>query len=126
MRRLIAVIGVGVAVVASYAYQARAGFKSNNTVSISGNSAFGSLGAARNSADGNQYIGCDYWIYGNLYCRARNSANVVVSCSSGDPEFISLSHSINGDSWVNFNSNASGICTYLEVDNGSWYMPKSL
>jgi hypothetical protein len=127
MRPWFAVIGVGVAVVATYAYQARAGYKTSNSsrVHVYSNRADGALGATRNSSDVTEYIGCEMYTYGTLYCRASDAGANTVSCWTSDPEFIALGRSINIDSWVEFDFDANGTCNFLVVDKGSWYPGKN-
>jgi hypothetical protein len=82
----------------------------------------GSLGAARYSSDGTQYIGCR--TYGGpgstvgMACQATDASGSTRLCSSNDATLIALASRVNPTSllWVYF---TGGTCTYLEVDNSS-------
>lgn len=92
----------------------------------------GALGAARNSADANQLIGCEVVAYagstsewGNfVVCYARSAAGVYVSCFSTDPKLIATTRGLSGDGFMMFSWDESGRCTTLAVDAGSSYAPK--
>src|SRR3982750_4031802 len=59
--------------------------------------ATGDLGYARNSADSNQYIGCDATAtLGGCY--AVNSAGLYKSCTTTDPAMIEMILTLKGDS----------------------------
>lgn len=91
--------------------------------------AWGSMGAARNSADSNQSIGC--YVYGyetgvnRGTCVARTSASVMGVCHFyNKPQFERLLATISDDSRLEFSWDANSSCTQLRVDNFSYYEPK--
>jgi hypothetical protein len=91
--------------------------------------ALGSLGSARNSADGVQMIGCAVSANAGsaptLSCSATDSAGTVGSCVSSDQNLVQVLSSLQGDSWLKFTWDASGNCTFIQVQNNSTYAPKS-
>src|SRR5687767_14603019 len=80
-----------------------AGSKANHFVSISGLTAQGSLGGARNSADSVQQIGCSIHqgsIGGlahtdDVHCIAVTAAGAVLGCFTTNQEFFHVVDSIN-------------------------------
>jgi hypothetical protein len=123
--RLGFVIGLGLLV--ALAGSARAGAKHSVPVTVGSAYASGSLGTARNSSDGNQYIGCQ--VYGtssiNAYCYAADSAGHYLSCSTTTTAMVALAESLTSDSYLYFSVNSSGGCTYLVVQNSSDLAPKN-
>jgi hypothetical protein len=92
--------------------------------------AYGTLGAARNSSDAVQFISCDVHAYGdgtkNMSCAAKNTAGTYVYCTSTVAALVETARSLAGDSFVYFQWDASGACTYLGVGHSSEYAPKQL
>lgn len=123
-------IGVGLAAALASAV-AFAGFRVNWEVGVDtvSRNAWGSLGSARNSADGVQYIGCSVAVftYGtpSVYCSARNAAGTSVACASTDAAIVAQAQSIKGDSYLFFVWDEAGYCNYLYVDNVSHVAPKA-
>lgn len=108
---------------------------SNVTISFSGGNgtASGAMGYVRNSADTVQYIGCtlitsatasSFEVTRTVSCSARNSSNVVVSCVSTDGSLIDSVQALNSDSYITFQWNVDGRCTYLRAGTYSQYAPK--
>lgn len=118
----------GMAAAALIGTSAWAGFKSATEVNVSGNSAYGSLASARNSADGVQYIGCHLYTYNtgsaSVACYATSASGVQGSCSSTNALIVDAVRSMNGDSYILFRWDTAGACTYLVVSNASQYAPK--
>lgn len=110
---------------------AHAGEKRVNEVIISTATryAFGSIGAARNSTDVVQYIGCYTFAYSaggtTAYCSAKAKGGVTAVCSTTSPALISAVAGVNGDSAVSFYWDAAGNCTEIDVTNFSMYQPKN-
>ena len=110
-----------------------AGYKVTANVTVqSNNIAMGSMGSARNSADSLQYIGCEIYAsrsYSNLYCRARNSANVELNCWQDAAAFDDMRQvvsSITDGSWIRFDATDAAEptkCTFVHVINNSKYAP---
>jgi hypothetical protein len=91
--------------------------------------ASGSLGTARNSADGVQVIGCSLQAVSGvtgiyLTCHARDANGTGVNCSSTDEGFIKASYAVNGDSAIEFTWDRFFVCTSLSVNNWSSEEPK--
>jgi len=91
--------------------------------------AAGAMGTARNSQDGNQYIGCSLQGYaGNsatsLYCYAANSAGTYCGCLSSDPHLIAVAQSMTSDPYLYFGWDSTSTCTVLRVDENSYYPSK--
>jgi len=73
--------------------------------------AYGALGAAHNSADNTQYIGCDITGIGGfrtMTCSARDSQSNYVACYTQDAAEIDAGSNLTSNSWLYFN---------LEYDN---------
>jgi hypothetical protein len=90
--------------------------------------AYGSLGSARNSANINDLIDCSVYAFpsGITYagCRAVDAAGNFAYCYAGGASQVYAAISINSDSYIYFNYDSSGTCTYLSVTSGSQYEPK--
>lgn len=95
----------------------------------------GSLGAARNSNDTRQTIGCMAWDTMSLsdpdpdqgvliVCRAVNAAGVSFSCETTNPKFLRVVAGIGTDSWVSFAATPEGWCSRIQVENASRFEPK--
>ncbi|WP_224370650.1 hypothetical protein [Hyalangium versicolor] len=132
-------LGGALAVMMMVSPAAWAGSKSRTNVSIvfsgSGGSAQGLMGTARSSTDTYQFLGCAASVGGTpgtgtssawMTCSARNSSNVTVSCTSGNPAFIEALHSLNSDSYISFSWDGAGTCTALTVGTYSQYETKTL
>jgi hypothetical protein len=105
-----------------------AGKKYGNPVVINTTYKFwqGGIGAARNSPDTVQELGCQVQASTTLWmvCRARDAQNNFVSCFSTDPKFVSAAQSVNGDSHLNVMWDGTGKCTQVTVYNESTMEPK--
>jgi hypothetical protein len=105
-----------------------AGVDSPRFVIISGASASGSFGSARNSADSVQYMGCtvasDASGVSGAVCFARDSASVTRSCTTSVPEQMAIIRSLGSDSYLAFFWNSAGQCTSVSVYDGSNMQPK--
>ena len=129
-KKLVLLGGVLCLLVASK--QSEAGLKSNGNVSISttNRTASGSLGSARNSSDGVQYIECFVTAgtsgvaFGS--CAATNTSGTHVYCSSNSSGIIDQIRAMNGDDRVQFYYNASGECTLVTLTRSSRYAPKAV
>ncbi len=98
-------------------------------IDLANRRASGSLGGARNSIDAVQFLGCV--TTGNTNgaqtatCWAQNAAGTYISCLTTSPVLIDMARSLNGDSVLQFHWDATGQCTYLYIENDSYYAPKS-
>jgi hypothetical protein len=91
--------------------------------------AAGSLGSTRNTADTSSLLGCevesDNSGNGSFgFCSARNAAGTIGVCSTSSPELVAAMRSLNGDSFLEFEWDANGNCTFIEIDNGADLAPK--
>jgi hypothetical protein len=121
---MLAFAGVVLAAGTSYA-----GTKTSATVTVSTASryAYGSMASARSSSDANQYIGCVTQGHAGgailAVCSARNSAGVAASCSSTSSAVIQSVTNQTDHSWIRFEWDANGVCTFVTVNNSSQYAP---
>ena len=95
-----------------------AGAVSSSPVSISGNTASGSIHTARYSSDSVQSIGCGSY-GGSGFCLAASASGAGGSCATTDAALIDVMRAINPGSYVYFQWDASGNCTYVLVNNNS-------
>src|SRR5688572_4585125 len=124
MRLMLKTLVIGCVVAASSV--AYAGYKLEIPVTIYAGYriAEGTLGSARNSADSTQYIGCNT-VMNNLgggsyaACTARNAAGAYATCYSYSAEAFNAIRSMSGDSYVRFEWDVNGVCTYLNIENQS-------
>jgi hypothetical protein len=90
----------------------------------------GSMGAARNSRDANQTIGCYYSTNGPGhtagYCWARDAAGTHAGCKwFDDPILEKVVATMTSDSLIHFNWDKSTyMCTRITVQTSSAYEPK--
>jgi hypothetical protein len=89
----------------------------------------GGMGAARNSKDGNQNIGCYVSTNGPGktagYCWARNAEGEHAGCKWFDNLIYErIVSAMASDSFIHFNWNAYYECTRITVSNASAYEPK--
>jgi hypothetical protein len=115
---------VGVGLLISQGALAGQKTTANVIITAGANEFSGSLGTARNSADNLQRIYC-YFDHIDAFCLARNSAGVVASCTTSDPDIMAVIRGINGDSWLFVKYNGAGTCTNVRVNNASYYAPKN-
>jgi hypothetical protein len=107
-----------------------AGYKFTSTVNVlpAARIAFGTLGSARNSADTRQFIGLSTMVTlggETMTAYAEDAFGNYVTCNSSRPGFIAAARAVKGDSYVSFMWDASGECTQLMVDTGSYFEPKA-
>jgi hypothetical protein len=122
-----------VAAVAAVALQsaAHAGYRAVIPVSVStysgGGSASGAMDSARYyTADANQYIGCTSAadLVSSIYisCAARDAAGHYLYCFSNtaDGQARQAVAAVNSTSFVYFQVNSAGKCTYISINNFSY------
>ncbi|WP_047859478.1 hypothetical protein [Archangium gephyra] len=121
-------LAVAVAVLAAGTAWAGARMNSNVWVNVTGREAGGLLGAAYNSPDTTQFIGCSVTIYptgpSGMTCYARDPANNTVSCTTNSAELIKAALALNSDGYLQFAWDETGWCTWLMVNNLSSYTKK--
>jgi hypothetical protein len=98
-------------------------------VDLRARTASGAIGAARNSPDFSQVIGCFVHAQAgvaalSLTCEARDANGATMMCARGDAALITASQAINGDSYVSVDWDGNGVCTCLTVWNSSVHEPK--
>jgi hypothetical protein len=99
------------------------------------NYATGNLGAARNSSDNQQFIGCevealagDSFIW--VTCQAQDAHGNSIRCLSKDPTLVQTVSTLKSDSWLYFDwinaasPGASVDCAMIRVRTSSIYEPK--
>jgi uncharacterized protein (DUF1919 family) len=122
-----AALAVG-ALIAGSAY-AGAKFIGNGSVVVTKNadgsgSASGYLGHIYNAPTVNEFIGCQKYVTGGLYCQAKSEANVHVTCNSSSAYLGNAVSSLSPDARLNFRWNASGQCVSITVVHSSEYQDK--
>jgi hypothetical protein len=110
---------------AAFSASAFAGFRTAQQVVMSDDKklANGDIGYVHQTSDDVQYIGC--FVAGDAgYCFAQNKAGVARSCWSDDPQWVSVMAGVSKDTYLLFNWDAGGYCTYVSATNGSTGVPK--
>jgi hypothetical protein len=125
------IFGIVVALVLAVPAIATAGEKYSANVVINQNVPYanGSMGAARNSRDSNQAIGCYYTTNGPGktagYCWARDAAGTHAGCKWFDDSILEkVVATMTSDSFIHFNWDQYYMCTRITVQNASQYEPK--
>jgi hypothetical protein len=130
MQRTIKVALAVIAVGTMLSGTAVAGKKSYPQVSVnlSTRTASGALSTARASGDTKQVIGC-YVTHTpgtpSVVCSATNANGDHASCAIASTRAGITVGSINPDSYVVFQWDASNNCSYIQVVNSSEYEPKA-
>jgi hypothetical protein len=131
MKRASTLICLAIGLVAIYASTALAGYKQTQQVYVNQSTrvAYGSVGDARASSDSKQYIDC-YVVYNNATpfaaCEAHNSAGTGGICHFQTSQTITAIQMIATQTTASsyyFTWDANGICTYLNIANGSYSTP---
>lgn len=104
-------------------------FTGNGSVVITRNAdgsgqASGYLGHVYNAATQNEFIGCQKYVTGGLYCQAMNEAKVHVVCNSGSTYLGNAVGSMAADVRVTFRWNSSGQCISISITHSSEYQDK--
>ena len=94
---------------------------------IGGGSAYGSMVGARDSSDTTQQIGCSMYSYSSsstafAYCDAKDKDNKSLTCYSYNLSMREAVQAITDSSYIYFTADSSAVCTYLSVQNKSYYM----
>jgi hypothetical protein len=111
---------------------AHAGLKSYWPVYVdkSARYAYGELGAARNSPDSLQALGCRVESsssgYADVYCFARDTNGNGVGCIAFDAGLIGAAAALRGDGYLYFVFDENSLCTYIEASSSSTRIPKAL
>lgn len=121
---------IAVSLAAGLALQSTAsysGTRYSDPITVSTHVAYGSVHAARYSANNNEFIGCA--VYGAtsstqttyVACSARNAAGATFYCSKYNPAYqlVQAALAVSESSTVIMNSDASYNCTYIYVNNSS-------
>ncbi|PTL75515.1 hypothetical protein [Vitiosangium sp. GDMCC 1.1324] len=131
MKKMHAVLGCAVAaILAGSAAWAGSKYGYPVFIDLTQKKAYGTLGAARNSTDAVQLISCDAHAYKDgtrrMSCSAKNTSGTYVYCTSTVAGLVDSARSISGDSFIYFEWDTNGECTYLGVGHSSEYAPKQL
>lgn len=119
--------GLMIALIASVgAAFAGAGSRPEVYVDARGRHADGSLVAARGSSDSMQSIGCLTYSSNRGVCVARDSAGNSGACYSINPDTVQAMRSLDSDSYLYFDWDENGVCTFLFVQKSSIYRPGSI
>jgi hypothetical protein len=86
--------------------------------------ATGMLGHIYNAPTLNEFIACQKSVTGNLYCQARNEANVHVACTTNSAYLANAVGALATDARVTFRWNASGLCTAISISRSSEFQDK--
>jgi hypothetical protein len=89
--------------------------------------AVGAIATTRNTPDSVQYIGCYHNAYtsGASYanCYAVNAAGVSRTCYTVNVNMVEAIRSISDESYIYFQWNTDGTCSYVLIDKGSRFRP---
>jgi len=121
LHKLIATTALGLAL-CSQSAPARAGLQFRPEVSVYSNYARGSMAGARYSADGTQYIGCNFYSP-VVSCGATDKTGKSLSCKAYGLHWATAIKSITDFSHILFTVAADGTtCSSLDVDNFSQHL----
>ncbi len=84
--------------------------------------AYGNFADARGSADSRQMIGC-YYNASLGYCTATNAAGTSRTCTTTNAALLDVIRTLTSESYVYFQWNTDGTCSYVLVENSSRYKP---
>jgi hypothetical protein len=102
---------------------------SGTYVNTSSRYAYGQAGSARASSNSNEYLGCVTYVSGTAlsgYCRASDPSGNAAYCyfpSSGAAQFAQAAATASVNSYYYFSWDTNSNCTFLEVDNTSYWLP---
>jgi hypothetical protein len=88
----------------------------------------GDLATVRNSSDTTQVIFCQsYAAPGGStgYCWAQGPTGGPVACYTTDPNLIAVIRSLNGNSYLYFDWDTNGHCTFIQTNESSDLPPKT-
>lgn len=97
-----------------------AGFTQNFEVTISGDTAQGTIAGARTSADNIQYMNCVDGDY--AYCVARSASGNIQACFTVDDHQRAVIRSVTSNSRIFFQRASDGSCARMYVFNGSQHL----
>jgi hypothetical protein len=112
------------------AHEAGAGRKHYYNVQVDNTArwAGGTMGTVRSSSDTVQYLGCFayYWpgVAPSLWCFAQPITGSAASCSTTDPNMLSMYAAMPSDAQLRFSWNG-GACTEFIMQNRSENQPKA-
>lgn len=109
---------------------AKAGDKSPYPVVVGPNYAYGEMGSARSSGDGNQFIGCSIGYDSQastkltVVCSAADRLGSYFSCSSAAPEVVQVVAAMTTASYISMTALSNGgLCTTVGVSDYSYLLP---
>jgi hypothetical protein len=120
-------LAIGLSLAAALAVQsANAGVNYSDPIYVGDGAAFGSLHAARNSGDNNQTISCSAYGSTNtastyVACSAQDASGKGLYCATYNPSFYvwQAAMAVSESSFIIFDVDSNGNCTYIYVQNGS-------
>ena len=106
---------------------AAAGMKTNYATYVTPGYAFGSLSSARYSANTLEYVSCDLYSSGYIYCSARDASGNSGYCTTNataNPTFVPMILGLNSAAALAFWwDTTTNTCTSLFVRSGSNLLP---
>ena len=92
-------------------------------IDLDAKEASGSLGSARNSSDDTQFITCAVYAVASfdpvVTCLAKDSEGTRARCNSGSPAYVAIAQAMDSSSFILFDWDDAGRCTFLVVQNDS-------
>lgn len=86
----------------------------------------GTLADTRATADNVQYVTCVTGALGIGSCGAVDAKGRRAACSTMNPDHIATIRSLTQHSFISFSWDESGVCTLIQVQNGSWSLPAAI
>jgi hypothetical protein len=123
--KIAALLALALGFVLSVVGTASAGYRAGPyqvTINDAGRWANGGFAEARGSADGNQSIGC-YQNTGSGTCIATNAAGTSRTCTTTNAALIEVIRSLTPESYLYFQWNVDGTCSYVLVETSSRFKP---
>ena len=120
-------LAIGLSLAAALAVQsANAGYYYSSPITVGTGGAYGGMHSARVSSDSNQFIGCAAYGAVNtsstyVSCAARDAAGHSLYCATYNPSYYvwQSAMGVNDSSFIIFNVDANGNCTYIYHSNSS-------
>ena len=89
----------------------------------------GGMAAARYSNNDIEEVGCRIrstaGVGSQVQCQARDANDVLIYCTSEDPQILEAARSISSYSWISFTTDQRqyGECLTLNISNKSFHIP---
>lgn len=92
------------------------------TINDASRIAYGAFADARATADTQQWIGC-YYNASSGSCAATNAAGTSRTCTTTNAALLEVIRTLTPESYVYFQWNTDGTCSYVLVENSSRFKP---